>query len=154
MDTLDAAAFDDIFQGMTVTLMASRPLRRELALLRAALPPVARADWPQRPLSAADVVAVTTWLQPLLPAVPDAPASLRPTLGLLTGRQSAQARLALLAAYQAIRAHPGREPLWLVPTVWPLRMVMLLEGQMFPADVRVWQSWRAPGPQQGPEAVA
>ncbi|MGH8038902.1 MAG: hypothetical protein ACREPD_14285 [Stenotrophomonas sp.] len=141
---IDASTFDELFSG-TTTLMASAPLRRELVLLRAALPPSAPEDWLVRPLYLEDALGLSGHIQQLLPPVPpDDVAWLRQTLAPLTRRQSRGVRNLIGAAYQTMREIPENPQLWLVPAVWSLRMEQLLLCQMFPASIRYWRrAWRS-----------
>lgn len=145
---LDAEAFGEIFAGMSVTLLAARPLRRELARLRAALPPGAPSDLPARPPYLDEVLDLTIRLQAMLPAEPPSDVEfLRRRLAPLHRSKSALARRLAAESHRLIRTIPDPTSLWLVPAVWSHRMGMLLDGQTFPAQVRNWavQHWRRPG---------
>lgn len=141
--TLDAATFDEIFEGMTVTLMAARPLCRELALLRAVLPPSAPSDWPPRPVLLDEVLDLSARLSAMLPPTPpDDYAALRQRLSPLPRLECALAKNLAADTWQMLRSAPVQTRLWLVPSVWPLRMGMLLQGQTFPAQIHYWGTWR------------
>ncbi|MDP1696466.1 MAG: hypothetical protein Q8L45_01555 [Xanthomonadaceae bacterium] len=149
-DTLNAESFGESFAGMTVTLMPTADLRRELALLRAALPPSAPSDLPPRPAFFEDVLALTAHLGSFLPSSPpDNAAALRHALSRLQRSKSALAKRLAAEARRLLRSDPSHGYLWLVPSVWPLRMGMLLEGQTFPAQVRYWGIRRARRPAAG-----
>lgn len=138
---LDADAFGDIFGGHSITLMDGHSLRRELALLRAALPPSSPEDVPRRPLlSMGEVLTLTHAVAQLLPPqLPDNASWLGHVLQPLPRSQSRRLRELVRDAYSQLRHCQPMPPLWLVPALWNHRIQYLLEGQMFPASIRCWQ---------------
>ncbi len=137
MYVMDEETFERDFEGMSVTLMAPRRLRRELALLRAVLPPDAPSGRP------ADERETVLWAQSVadrLPfAPPESPAERRVLRQHLSPLQTRFARAAIRDALRVIRIAEPAAPLLLVPNVWSRRMDQLLSGQAFPAHVQLVQ---------------
>lgn len=134
MQYLDQAAFDEHFEGMTVTLMAPRRLLRELALIRRAMPPGPSV---RRPATMEECSAVAIELLDLLPPVPPSTLAARRAFpGSLRAFRNQSARAAILAATDLVAFAQQHAPLVLVPAVWPHRMYQLLSGQLYVAQVR------------------
>ena len=133
-----AETFDVVFEGMTVTVMTSRQLRRELALLSTALRPAigagaSRVRFPQPAAAISDAAAA---LRGVLPPVPPATgAELAHVQCLLPGRPTSLLRSLAIYAWRTLRAHPAQRA-WLVPAVYALRMPMLLEQQLWTVSLR------------------
>lgn len=147
-DSWDIEDFNLAFEGNSVTLMDARSLRREIALLRAALQSGGGANAPQRPPYAEEVIAWAARLSRFLPSqTPASPEALRRVLAPLPWRQSLRETPLLRDAYQSIRMAELPGSLFLVPTQWSLRMERVLSGSLHPVGVRYWfqQRWRAPG---------
>lgn len=136
-DELTVEWFSEVFEGLTVTLMDSHSLRRELALLRAALPPSTYADAPARPLLwAEERLALTDPLRILLPSVPpDSVSVLQPRLSTLSRSESEQVRRLVDDAWRLLRGWPNPAQLWLVAAPWNHRIAYLLESSFFPTSV-------------------
>ena len=136
--------FAEIFGGFTVTLMAARPLRRELALLHAALRPSDDAFLPRRPPHREEVWTWAAYLAEHLPAsAPGTPDALRLALAPRPWKGIAPERSVLRSAYRMIRRMEQQSALFLVPAAWSLRMEQLLAGRCYPATVQscTWPCW-------------
>lgn len=134
MQYLDQAAFDEHFEGMTVTLMAPRRLLRELALIRRAMPPGPSV---RRPATMEECSAVAFQLLDLLPpAPPSTLAARRQFHEALRECKNESARAAIRAAADLVSFARAHAPLVLVPAVWSHRMYQLLSGQLYVAQVR------------------
>jgi len=135
-DEFTAEDIWNLFEGMAMTLMSSTSLRRELALLRVVLKRNADAScgltFPQR---WSVIVDATEDLRRVLPAVaPGTAEELAHVRQLLVGKRTLLLGLTEYA-WGTLRQFP-REQTWLVPSVYSLRIPMLLEQQMLHATVR------------------
>lgn len=135
-DEFTAEDIWDLFEGMAMTLMSSTSLRRELALLHVVLRRSAGAGlWLTFPQHWSMIVDATEELRRVLPAVAPGTAE-----ELVHVQQLPEGKRTLLLglteyAWGTLRQFP-REQTWLVPSVYSLRIPMLLEQQMLHATVR------------------
>jgi len=137
-EVMNADSFKRFFEGKSITLMSRFALTQEIALLSAACAPLPEEAHPMYWLSVEERVLVANRLREVLPPEPGPVRAIREALTPLPPSDRWKIRQSTMKAYKHLTHHPTPPPLFLVPSVWPIRMEQVVSGMLFPAQIGFW----------------